>query len=387
MPKRQPLSRKPDNFEWMMWYPNRWISDNGLTLCSAESRGVWMEILNRMWQASVRGVITGDLPDLARLTRCTVEEVTRAVADLEKHHVFTRGARVAANLPPDAIVCRRMYREWSLDQARIAANRANGALGGRPKSTKTEPHQKPNGNPTPNPNVTQPLTQTEPNGTHAPETPSGLTPSIPALTDHEKHKKNPEGLYARAIHRYKTEDRENKKIKPPISPPKNAAEKPHQAWAGSAPPLPEHRTPLDLDPNTSPLEQLIEQLMPAPPPRLPTTTTTTTATPAAWAERTAQKLAAIRGQHWQPWFQRNLTHFHASGGDTSLVEDILQTVNDANNPLIRRTKDIGELNDPGRFVVAKLQELLKARHIRWPKYPEEPSKAPSVAVTGKTGER
>lgn len=287
------LSRRPDGYSWMMWYPNDWIADNGLTLCTAESRGVWIEILNRMWQSQIRGVLTGNITELSRLTRCTVDEVTRAVADLESHHVFVRGAKVSGSLPHDAIVCRRMFRDFSKNHARAEACRANGSRGGAARWS--QPVQ------TELPSDAQPA----PMDTH-PDEDTPAVDNTPATED----------------------------TPAPIAGGRNSA-----------------------------LNEIIERLAERSP----------SVVGVGWAEETADKLAAIRGVEWRPWFQRNLTHYIASGGDACDIEEIIRTVADAGSALARRSKDVGELKEPGKFVVSRLQELLRARKITWPKYPEEPA--------------
>ena len=128
------LSQKTDNLPWMKFYPDSWRSDNALAFCSAEARGIWIEMLCCMWVSPQRGVLPGERSTLARLTRSTVEEVSRAIVELESYCVFSRGHSVNTELPSDSIVCRRMYREWHLSQVRSEAGRKGGSQCGETKA-------------------------------------------------------------------------------------------------------------------------------------------------------------------------------------------------------------------------------------------------------------
>lgn len=76
------LSRKHDALPWMKWYPDDWRSDNGIAMCSAEARGVWMEILMCMWTSNIRGVMVGDpvAPALAPATEPGFSVVAHGLA-------------------------------------------------------------------------------------------------------------------------------------------------------------------------------------------------------------------------------------------------------------------------------------------------------------------
>ena len=123
------LSKKLDNYQWMKFYPSDWLHDGKLSRCSAESRGVWIGLICRMWSEDMRGVIDGDTETLAQLIGCKASEVERSLVELRNHGVFSLGKDVSDRLPQNAIVCRRMYSEWHTSQARSEAGRAGGEAG------------------------------------------------------------------------------------------------------------------------------------------------------------------------------------------------------------------------------------------------------------------
>ena len=82
----------------------------------------------------MRGVLDVDSASLSRMLRCAPEEITRAIAELERYNVFSRGRDVDPCLPPNAIVNRRMFRDWiderTLSEKRSQAGRIGGVIGG-----------------------------------------------------------------------------------------------------------------------------------------------------------------------------------------------------------------------------------------------------------------
>jgi hypothetical protein len=123
-------SRKHDNLRWMKFWPGDWRTDDALASCSAAARGVWIELLCLMWTAPVRGVLPNEPRRLARLARVAPEEMEQALEELSAARVFSSGDSVSETLPADAIVSRRMWREWHRTvQAREAGRRGGVATG------------------------------------------------------------------------------------------------------------------------------------------------------------------------------------------------------------------------------------------------------------------
>lgn len=72
-----------DKLPWMQWYGGDWLADPCVTLCSPATRGIWMDLLCHMHRDGRRGQVTGTLAQLARMGRCTTDEVKAAIAELE----------------------------------------------------------------------------------------------------------------------------------------------------------------------------------------------------------------------------------------------------------------------------------------------------------------
>lgn len=109
---------------WLKFYPSDWRADPALRMCSLAARGLWIEMLCVMHEATPRGslVINGAaLNDrqIAALAGCTVPEAAKALASLEEAGVFSRDA-------DGTIYSRRIRR----DDAKAARDKANGRKGG-----------------------------------------------------------------------------------------------------------------------------------------------------------------------------------------------------------------------------------------------------------------
>lgn len=129
MPRERPeamggaqMSARP----WMKFFPADWRSDPALRMCSLPARGLWMEMLCVMHEASPRGhlVVNGKpMQDrqLAGLAGCSVDEVRQCIEEL-------KDAGVCSTDESGVIICRRMVRETE----RSEKGRVFGALGGNP---------------------------------------------------------------------------------------------------------------------------------------------------------------------------------------------------------------------------------------------------------------
>jgi hypothetical protein len=111
---------------WLKFYPTNWRADPNLRMCSLAARGLWMEMLCIMHEASPRGhlVINGQpvtARQMANLSGVPVEECTELMAELELAGVFSR---TKDGVP----FSRRMVRETKASEE----GRINGAAGGNP---------------------------------------------------------------------------------------------------------------------------------------------------------------------------------------------------------------------------------------------------------------
>jgi hypothetical protein len=118
---------------WFKFFPSDWRGDEKLQMCSLGARGLWAECMAIMHTAQPYGYlkIGTHAPtdwDLARLFRCTIEELQTHKAELLQWEV--------ASIDDNGVLfSRRMVRK----SAKAMAAKVNGQKGGRPKTQKTQP--------------------------------------------------------------------------------------------------------------------------------------------------------------------------------------------------------------------------------------------------------
>jgi hypothetical protein len=56
------------------FYPRDWLSDTELQQASAVTRGIWINLLSHMWFATDRGMVSGTLDEMRRLSGCSEPE-------------------------------------------------------------------------------------------------------------------------------------------------------------------------------------------------------------------------------------------------------------------------------------------------------------------------
>lgn len=66
---------------WMDFHTRDWLHDPQLSMCEISTRGIWIDVISQMHVMRC-GVLRGTAKQLAKLCRCTPEEMERAVADL-----------------------------------------------------------------------------------------------------------------------------------------------------------------------------------------------------------------------------------------------------------------------------------------------------------------
>lgn len=98
---------------WMQFFAGDWLNDPLVSQCDPATRGIWMDLLCAMHQLDQRGQISGTLEKLARIARCTAEEMHKAVDDLRA----TGAADVQICNGVVTLVNRRMHRESEQRQA------------------------------------------------------------------------------------------------------------------------------------------------------------------------------------------------------------------------------------------------------------------------------
>jgi hypothetical protein len=70
---------------WDKWYPQDWIADECLTLCSDATRGIWADVISRMMMSGAHQ-LTGSVVELAKLCRTDRDAMTAAISELESTH-------------------------------------------------------------------------------------------------------------------------------------------------------------------------------------------------------------------------------------------------------------------------------------------------------------
>jgi len=138
----KPRSKRADDRPAMMFYPKDWLNDNDLRVVSLAARGLWIDILCRMWSEKPRGTITGDVRRLARI----VGEKTETVADLVDELIaegvaeyWADGDFYPAGLAPAGarIASRRMLRDFQKERELSTIRATAGRKGGQAKRRNT----------------------------------------------------------------------------------------------------------------------------------------------------------------------------------------------------------------------------------------------------------
>lgn len=111
---------------WLKFYPSDWRADPALRMCSLAARGLWMEMLCLMHEATPRGslLVNGrpiDGKQLAALCGVALRDVVACISQLEAAGVFSREDN-------RTIYSRRMRR----DDEKAERDKANGKGGGNP---------------------------------------------------------------------------------------------------------------------------------------------------------------------------------------------------------------------------------------------------------------
>lgn len=120
---------------WMKFYTSDWRADPRLKMCSASARGVWIEMICLMHEATPYGhlLIHGQSPNeaqLASLTGIPSADLPDMIAELERMGVFSRTRE-------GVIYSRKLVRMASTS----AKARKNGKLGGNPTLGKERENQ------------------------------------------------------------------------------------------------------------------------------------------------------------------------------------------------------------------------------------------------------
>lgn len=117
---------------WLKFYPTDWRADPALRMCSLAARGLWIEMLALMHEATPYGylLVSGRSPtdaQLAVLVGAPSEQIPGLLGELEAAGVFSRTKE-------GAIYSRKMTRTAK----KAAVARKNGKMGGNPTLCNTK---------------------------------------------------------------------------------------------------------------------------------------------------------------------------------------------------------------------------------------------------------
>ena len=68
----------------VQFYPNDWIGDAELSMCSASTRGVWVTAFCKMWHSNRCGIISGTKEQLCRSLACNEVEFEKFIEELKQ---------------------------------------------------------------------------------------------------------------------------------------------------------------------------------------------------------------------------------------------------------------------------------------------------------------
>lgn len=139
----------------MPMYWDAYLADT--THLTTEEHGAYLLLLAAMWRRN--GWVPDDDRDIARIVGLTPAKWRKVKVRLGPFLTFDEGHITQKNL----------LKIWKNTQEKIAKNRENGALGGRPKSSNIKALGKANGSVSHNPNETIP----EPEPEYTPLSPQG----------------------------------------------------------------------------------------------------------------------------------------------------------------------------------------------------------------------
>lgn len=99
---------------WFKFFPSTWHSDQDLSKCKPETRGVWIDLICAMHKNDQSGEISGTISQLAQISRCTPSQFSKAIADLSA----TKTATVMHRNDTVTVINRRMQQEF---KAKVSA--------------------------------------------------------------------------------------------------------------------------------------------------------------------------------------------------------------------------------------------------------------------------
>ena len=136
-----------DKYPWMKFHTGDWLKDPALSKCSPATRGIWIDLLAAMHEDGRTGKMSGEYTQLARVCRCTIDELKIAVDELRSTGTADTESRdVTLGNSAVTLINRRMLRDAKLRQQtklRVSKHRRNGACnasvtGQKPRNQETK---------------------------------------------------------------------------------------------------------------------------------------------------------------------------------------------------------------------------------------------------------
>jgi len=121
-------------FPHICFYTGDWMKDPRLSLCKPATRGVWIDLLCAMHEFDRSGELRGTTDQLARLARCSTEELVSALTELQT----TGAADLLQRNGTWAIANRRMKKEAITREKRAVAGSIGGSKSGANRQQKPD---------------------------------------------------------------------------------------------------------------------------------------------------------------------------------------------------------------------------------------------------------
>lgn len=123
---------------FIQFYPNDWLAEPSVRACSLAARGLWIDMLSLMHLSPRRGYLlsaTGtphSTEQLARLTGCSADEVSRLIAELQSSGCFSC-------TDDGTIFSRRMVKDESKRRKCSEAGQRGGLASARTRTLEGQP--------------------------------------------------------------------------------------------------------------------------------------------------------------------------------------------------------------------------------------------------------
>lgn len=132
-------SNKHDQRPSMQFYPDDWIAEPGLRLCSLEAKGLWIELLCIMFRLEKRGFLSINNKQitskmLSKMLAESEDNIIKSLQELKENDVYS-------TLDDGTIYSRRMARNWHISKVRSEAGSKGGKVSKKNKQKESKVKQ------------------------------------------------------------------------------------------------------------------------------------------------------------------------------------------------------------------------------------------------------